>query len=169
MRLSSFKKKWGRLPFSKILLFLFLFVFGCAIFLWLPSIFNLRSSSFKKNEIVFHFQNIEVVFHISFSWVGLRLHTKNQLPRLPRSCLKCNHIRCGGVVVWWWCGGFFTVYNTTPTKSVGDLLLTKSFGCKQSHMYMFYKLLSLFKVICCKKRRHMIWKDELVTMFKVIR
>ena len=40
--------------------------------------------------------------------------------------------------------------------TVGDLLLTKSFGCKQSHMYMFYKLLSLFKVICCKKRRHMV-------------
>ena len=42
------------------------------------------------------------------SWVKIRLHTENQLPRLLGSGLKCNHIRCGGgggggvvVVVWW--------------------------------------------------------------------
>ena len=62
-------KKLGHLPFSK----------------------KLRSSSILKN--------IEVVFHFSSSLVRIRLHTKNQLPRLSV-----------------WCGGFFTDYNTTPTK-----------------------------------------------------
>ena len=32
-------------------------------------------------------------------------------------------------------------------------------------MHMFYKLPSLFEVICCKQRRHMIVKDELMAMF----
>ena len=45
---------------------------------------KLRSSSiFKKFEVVFHLQRIEVFFHISSSWVNIRLHTENQLPRLP--------------------------------------------------------------------------------------
>ena len=81
-----FQKNWGRLPLKK-----------------------LRSSSI--------FKNIEVVFHISSSWVRISLHTKNQLSRLPGSGLNVM-IPGGGVVVvwWWWCGGFFTDYNTTPTK-----------------------------------------------------
>jgi hypothetical protein len=56
--------------------------------------------------------------HISSSWVKIRLHTKNQLPGLPRTAL----IVMGPGVVVWWCGGggggFFTDYNTTPTKVV---------------------------------------------------
>ena len=65
------------------------------------------------------FKNIDVVFHISSSWVKIRLYTENQLPRLPGSGLKCNGTRCGVVVVWWWwCGGFITDYKTTPTKIV---------------------------------------------------
>ena len=47
------------------------------------------------------------------SWVVLMLNTKNQLPRLPRSGLKCNETR--GVVV------FLTDNNTTPTKVVFKL------------------------------------------------
>ena len=75
-------------------------------------LFFRSSSIFKNIEVVFLliffrsssiFINIEVVFHISSSWVRIRLHTKNQLPRLPGSGLKCNHI-CGVVLVWW-CGG----------------------------------------------------------------
>jgi hypothetical protein len=92
----------GFIPFSKIilvLLLLFLVAFFCMM---LSSIFKiLRSSSiFQKNEVVFHLKNIEVVFLVSSSLVRIRLHTKNQLPRLPGSCLKCNHI-----VVW--CGVVF--------------------------------------------------------------
>ena len=37
-----------------------------------------------KMEVVFHFQKLEVVFHFS-SWVKIRLHTENQLPRLSGS------------------------------------------------------------------------------------
>ena len=50
------------------------------------------------------FKKIEVVFHISSSWVRIRLHTKNQLPRLSRSGLKFNHsgVVWWGGVVWWW-------------------------------------------------------------------
>jgi hypothetical protein len=36
--------------------------------------------------VVFHLR-VEVVFHISSSWVMIRLHTKNQLPKLPRTAL----------------------------------------------------------------------------------
>ena len=47
---------------------------------------NMRLSSIlKKIEVVFHFEKVEVVFHISSSWVKIRLHTKNQLPMLPRT------------------------------------------------------------------------------------
>ena len=59
-------------------LFFLLIVFGCIIFF--------RSSSI--------FKNIEVIFHISSSWVGIKLHTKNQVPRLHGSCLTCNESRC---------------------------------------------------------------------------
>jgi hypothetical protein len=31
------------------------------------------------------YQNIEVIFHISFIWVQIRMHTENKLPRLPGS------------------------------------------------------------------------------------
>jgi hypothetical protein len=35
--------------------------------------------------------------------------------------------------VWWWCGGFFTDYNTTPTKVVlscfGLLVVITSWWC----------------------------------------
>ena len=48
------------------------------------------SSSIKKN--------LEVVFHISSSWVKIRLHTENQLPGLPGSALKAS-VGVGGVVV----------------------------------------------------------------------
>ena len=53
--------------------------------------------------------------HISSSWVKIRLHTENQLPRLPGSTLK--------VVVWWWVGGWVewvggpTKYFVTPKLS----------------------------------------------------
>ena len=53
----------------------------------------MRSSSIYKN--------IEVVFHISSSWVRIRLHTENQPPRLPGTALIAM---IPGVVVWW-CGG----------------------------------------------------------------
>ena len=44
--------------------------------------------------------------HISTSWVKIRLHTKNQLPRLPGSALK---VPGGG-----WVGGGPTHYHVTP-------------------------------------------------------
>ena len=49
---------------------------------------------------------IDVIFHISFIWIKLGLHAKNQLPRLPGTALIV--ISPGVVVVvWWWCGVFF--------------------------------------------------------------
>jgi hypothetical protein len=33
-------------------------------------------------------KTVEVVFHISSSWVKIRLHTKNQLPKLPGTALN---------------------------------------------------------------------------------
>jgi hypothetical protein len=50
----------------------------------------------KKLRLSSIIQNIEVIFHISSSWVKIRLHTKYQLPRLPGSDFKCNQ---SGVVV----------------------------------------------------------------------
>ena len=46
------------------------------------------------------------------SWVVIMLHTKNQLPRLPQSDLKCNETRVVVVVV------FLTDNNATPTQVV---------------------------------------------------
>ena len=65
-------------------------------------------------------KNIEVVFHISSSWVKIRLHTENQLLRLSRTALivMIPGVVVVVVVVVWWCGGFFTDNNTTPTKVV---------------------------------------------------
>jgi hypothetical protein len=49
-----------------------------------------------KIEVVFYFEKIEVVFHISSNWVRIRLYTENQLPRLPRTALI---VMTPGVVV----------------------------------------------------------------------
>ena len=48
---------------------------------------------FQKNEVVFQSkQDIEVVFHITSSWVETMLHTNNQLLRLPRAKLRLSSI-----------------------------------------------------------------------------
>ena len=58
---------------------------------------------------------MEVVFHISCSWVKRRLYTENQLPRVAESG---GNVIIPGVV--WWCGVvFLTDYKTTP----GDFVL----------------------------------------------
>jgi hypothetical protein len=68
----------------------------------------------KKIEVVFLFKKIEVVTHISSSWDRIRLHTKNQLPRLPRTA---RIVIIPGVVL---CGVvYLTDNNTTP----GDFVL----------------------------------------------
>ena len=102
---------WGRLPFKKnyVVFHLKIFrsssifvknivfilvLFGCIILneVIFPFPKELRSSSiFKKLRSSSIFKNIEVVFHISSSWVNIRLHTKTQLRRLPGSGSKCNH------------------------------------------------------------------------------
>jgi hypothetical protein len=56
---------------------------------------------------------MQVVFHISSRWVENRFHTENQLSRLPGTA---QILITSGVV--WCCGGFFTDYDTTPTKVV---------------------------------------------------
>jgi hypothetical protein len=92
MRSSSFFK--NIIVFTFNCFWLLYFVSGC-----LPFSKKRKSTSFnKKFEVAFHFQNIEVVFHISSSWVKIRLHTKNQLPRLPGTV----RIVITSVVVWWW-------------------------------------------------------------------
>jgi hypothetical protein len=52
---------------------------------------------FYKIEVVFHFYKIEVVFHILSRWGKIMLHTRNQLPRLPRTA---RIVIISGVVVW---------------------------------------------------------------------
>ena len=113
------RKIWGRLPCEKIEV-----VFHSKEYLGRLTLKEekLRSSSIcqnievvfhlKKIEVVFHlikirsssiFKKNEVVFHISTSWVGIRLHTKDQLSRLPGSGLKLI------TSVWWWCGVFLPI------------------------------------------------------------
>ena len=60
----------------------------------------MSSSNSKKLSLSSIFEKIEVVFHISSSWVKIKLHTKNQLPGLPRTALIV--MGPGVVVVWWW-------------------------------------------------------------------
>jgi hypothetical protein len=48
-------------------------------------------------------------FGPTFSWVKMKLHTKNELPWLSLTAL----IVMDPV---WWCGGFLTDNNTTSTK-----------------------------------------------------
>jgi hypothetical protein len=64
---------------------------------------KLRSSSILKK--------VEVVFHISYSWVKIWLNTKNQLPWLPGTALNV-------IQPWWWWWFFLTDNNTTSTKVV---------------------------------------------------
>ena len=112
-----FKKNWGRLPFWKINKIVFQFKTGSSCFkrqLRLYYIFkqNWGHLSFLKElRLSSIFNNIEVVFHISSSWVEIRMYTKNQLPRLPETAWI---VMGPSVVVW--CGGFLADYNTTPTK-----------------------------------------------------
>ena len=47
-------------------------------------------------------KNIQVVFHISSSWVLIRLHTENQFLGLAASALKVSVVVVGRGVVW--CG-----------------------------------------------------------------
>ena len=54
---------------------------------------------------------MEVIFHISSSWVKINLHTENQLPRFPRTG-----------------GWFLTDNNTTPTK-LFKVVLGCGLGC----------------------------------------
>ena len=72
------------------------FLRSSSIFKYLRSssiVKKLRSSSiFQKIEVVFNLKKNEVVFHISSSWVETMLHTKNQLPRLPRTKLRSSSI-----------------------------------------------------------------------------
>ena len=57
------------------------------------------------------------------SWVKIRLHTENQLPRLPGSALK--------VPVWWWVvgGGFLPILKSHSNSSWGWV------GLWQKHTY----------------------------------
>ena len=68
---------------------------------------ELRSSQISKIVATFvyassqgqhtHFAQTNFL-HISSSWVKIRLHTENQLPRLPGSALKVYSGWVGGVV-----------------------------------------------------------------------
>ena len=60
-------------------------------------------------------KKIEVVFHISSGWVKIRLHAKNQLPRLLITALIVNSPSVVVAVVSWF---ILTANNTTP-KVVG--------------------------------------------------
>ena len=133
-----FKKKWGHLPISKIFEVIFHFlrnILSCHPFSCIEVIFHLKKSSLysivkkMRSSFIFKniwghlpfskkylklssiFKNIEVVFHIFSSCVKIRLHTQNQLHKLPGSDLKCNHP---------WCGVLFLTDNNT---TLGDFVL----------------------------------------------
>jgi hypothetical protein len=111
-------------------LFLLLIVFGCIIFLRSLSIFKF----------------IEFIFHVSSSWVRMRLHAKNQLPWLPGCGLKCSPFRGVVGVVWWrWCV-FFTKYNTTPTK-LFCFVLCCWLDCSNTHFPGFKSQISKTRFI----------------------
>ena len=108
---------WGRLPFSKkirsssIFKNIIIFTFNYLVAFFFEVVFNLK----KKFRSASFFKYIEVIFHILSSLVIIRLHTKNQPPRLPGTALN--------VMIPAWCGGvvvvvFLTDNNTTPTKVV---------------------------------------------------
>ena len=75
---------------------------------------------FLRSSSIFKF--FEVVFHILSCWIKIRLNTEIHLPRLPWSCLKCNHIVVVVVWWWWWCF-FFLDNNSTQTKLFCFVLL----------------------------------------------
>ena len=94
-------------------------------FLWRSSfyflpIFFWQSSILIFVEVVFHFFFFKVVFHFFWgrlsSWVKIRLHTENQLPRLSGSALK--------VPVWW--GGVVASY---PLLSQAPTPVEVELGC----------------------------------------
>ena len=101
-----------------------------------------------KNEVVFHlkklrsssiFKNIEVAFHISSSWVKIRLHTKNQLPRLS-----------GSAVVWCGWGGVGgpTNYLVYPNLSWSWFRLRFWLGCDNFVLKHYLNVLMFVPVWC---------------------
>ena len=65
-------------------------------------VFNLRkelrlSSILKKLRSSSILKKIEVVFHISSSWIKIMFHTENHFPTLPRTA---RNVMIPGVVVW---------------------------------------------------------------------
>jgi hypothetical protein len=45
------------------------------------------------------FKSIEVFFHISSSWVKIRLHTENQLPGMLGRALKVSMVVVGSIAL----------------------------------------------------------------------
>ena len=68
----------------------------------------------------------ELICEIS-SWVKIRLHTENQLPRLPRAALI---VMISGVV-WWWgfCGMVFLPNIRPPQQRLFSVVLGCWLGC----------------------------------------
>ena len=66
----------------------------------------------KKMRLSSIFKNIEVVFHILSSLVIIRLHTKNQPPKLPATALNVM------TLPWWWCGGLFLPIIIPPQQKL---------------------------------------------------
>ena len=75
------QEDWDSLPYKeeKLRLSSIFEKLGCLLFL-------------GEIEVFFRFQKIEFVIHISSSWVKIKLHTKNQLPRLPITKLRSSSI-----------------------------------------------------------------------------
>ena len=71
------------------------------------------SSNYKERGRLSFKGAIDVVFHISSSWVKIMLHSENQRLRLPKTAIFGNHPKCGGMVL---CG--FSTNTDTNTKLV---------------------------------------------------
>jgi hypothetical protein len=78
----------------------------------------------KKMRSSSIFKNIKVVFHISSSWVKIKLHTENQLPGLPGGALT--------VCVGWGGGGVVMVVGSTALCGHTNFVFGLKLGCDNS-------------------------------------
>jgi hypothetical protein len=99
----------------------------------LPSSFQ-NNIEVSKKEIIFDlktqglpFTDKVDIFYTSSNWVEMKLHTKNELPWLPRTVLIVNIL---SVVVWW-----FSFDNNTVQSPEKDPIFLTSYLGKLSSSY----------------------------------
>ena len=84
------------------------------------------------------------------SWVKIRLHTENQLPRLPGSALK--------VLGWWWGGGWMASY---PLLSQAPTPVEAELGCDKNYQQSKESILNENQAVVFKEIKR-IWRCRFV-------